>query len=406
MPFLLALKFLANVQAQEVIAPPPQFSVLPPAAQEMQTNNEMDVFVPETMSGSEVLTQPFRYKLFTLRPHPFYSFIYGTGILSTSNQPQDTLIQELSPGFTLEIGTHWTLDYTPIWTFYSNDHFQNNLAHAVTLTGETTFENWAFGLSQNFALSSAPQVETGTQTSQKTYTTALNASYFFNSKISADFGVNQNFVLADQFDSYREWSTLNWLNYQFWPRLDVGVGIGFDYANPDASPDMTAEQLQARINWRATDKISFQIHAGGEDRQFLSGGQGDLLNPVFGASIQYQPFQTTKISISADRVVAVSYFANQLTEDTDFNCDLNQRLLKKLYLDLNGGYHTAEYVASTSGTLADRTDDYYSFNVQLSCPFPKRGTLAVFYQVSDNSSTQSGLSYSSSQFGFEVSYHY
>jgi Putative beta-barrel porin 2 len=406
MPFLLASNFLANVEAQEVIAPPPQFSVAPPAAQEMQTNNEMDVFVPETIPGSQEQTQPFRYKLFTLRPHPFYSFIYATGILSASNQPEDTLIQELSPGFLLEIGTHWTLDYTPIWMFYSNDHFQNNLAHAVTLTGETTFENWAFNLSQNFTLSSAPEVETGTQTSQKTYTTALNASYIFNSKVSADFGVNQNFILVDQFASSRVWSTLDWLNYQFWPRLDVGVGVGFKYVNLDPGSDMTAEQLQARIGWRATDKIRFQIHAGGEDRQFLTGGQGDLLNPVFGASIQYQPFEATKISISANRTIDRSAFYNQISENTDFTGDLNQRLLKKLYLDLSGGYHTSEYVATTVDTLTDRTDDYYSFNVQLRCPFPKRGTLAAFYQISDNSSTQSAFSYTSSQFGFEISYQY
>ena len=123
--------------------------------------------------------------------------------------------------------------------------------------------------------------------------------------------MNQNFVSADQFSSYKEWSTLDWLNYQFWPQLNAAIGVGGGYDNEDASPDMTFEQLQGRVNWRATDKISFQLHGGVEDRQILSGGAGDLINPVFDATIQYQPFEHTKISLTGQRVVSASYLSQE-----------------------------------------------------------------------------------------------
>ncbi len=168
---------------------------------------------------------------------------------------------------------------------------------------------------------------------------------------------------------------------------------------------MTYEQLQARIRWRATDKISFQVHGGLEDRQFLQGSAGSLLNPVAGGLIQYQPFEVTKLSITMDRTVAVSYFQNQVTEGTEVMGDLNQRLLKRLYLDLSGGYHTVKYVgAGASGT--GRRDDYYTFDARLSCPFLKRGTAAVFYQYSNDSSTTPGFTFSSSQVGFELGYRF
>ena len=403
---LLALSFTAR--AQQVIAPAPSYVVTPPAVQEIQANNEMNVFNAEgNAPGAAQPTEPFQYGIFTLRPHPFYRFLYGNGILSSTNQAQSTIINQFSPGFLLEIGRHWTLDYTPTWTFYSDSHFENTLDHVVTLTGGTSYEDWAFGLSQVCALTSDPLVETATQTSQETYTTALNASCVLNSKMSTDLGASQNIISADQFNSSREWSASGWLNYEFWPRLNAGIGANFEYLNVQSGPDMTGEQLQSRVNWRATDKISFQVHAGGEDDQFL-GGTGDLLNFVFGAAIQYQPFEVTKISINAGRAVSASYFTNSTTENTDFTGELNQRLLGRLYLDLQGGYHTVKYVASAGATspVNNREDDYYSFNVQLSYTFAQRGTVAAFYQASSNSSTLAGYSYSSSQIGFQISYSY
>ena len=401
--FVLALSFAAR--AQQVIIPAPSYPVTPPAVQESQEDNEMIVFGNVPSSVQE--TQPFQFGIFNLRPHPFYRFLYANGILSSTNQAENTVINQFSPGFLLEIGRHWTLDYTPTWTFYSNSRFHDSLDHAVTLTGGTSYEDWTLGLSQGFTLSSDPLVETATQTSQETYTTAINASYQFNSKMSTDLGLSQNIISADQFNSSREWSTLDWLNYQFWPRLDAGAGVGLGYVNVQYGSDMLYEQLQCRVNWRATDKISFQINAGGEDRQFL-GGAGDLLNPVFGATIQYQPFEVTKISISADRAVSASYFTNSTTENIDFTGDLNQRLLGKLYLDLQGGYHTAKYVASASAAspVNNREDDYYTFGVQLSYAFAQRGTIAAFYQASSDSSTLAGYSYSSSQVGCQISYQF
>ena len=401
---LLALSRTAP--AQPVIMPVPSYPVTPPAVQEDQANNEMMVFIPAGGGpGGAQEAQPFQYGIFTLRPHPYYRFLYGSGILVNTNQAENTFLNQISPGILLDIGRHWTLDYTPTLNFYSSGQFKDTLDHSVALTGGTSYGDWIFGLSQHFTSTSDPLVQTATQTSQETFTTALNASYQFNDKMSADLGLGQNVISADQFNSSSEWSTLDWLNYQFWPRLDAGLGLGFGYVNMQTSPDMTYEQLQGRVNWRATDKISFQVHVGGEDRQFLSGGSGDLLNFVFEAVVQYQPFDVTKISINANRSVAPSYFTG-VTENTDFTGELNQRLLGKLSLDVQGGYHVVKYVGSASTSSVGREDDLYSVSVQLSYPFARRGSVSAFYQASSNSSTQPGFSYSSSQVGFQISYTY
>jgi hypothetical protein len=406
--------------AQDVLSSPPQTMATPSAVQERQNSNPMQVFAP-TETASPL---PLQWGPVTFHPHLDYQFLYGNGIQSSPGQQQNSIVQRVSPGILFNLGDHLTLDYTPTLDFYSSSSFKNTLDHAVQLGWGTGYGDWFFSGSQSFASTSDPNIATAAQTDQQTYSTAFNAAYQFNDKMSVDMGLNQDFnyiVNGTASTNYlqnlansKSWSTMDWLNYQFWPRFNAGLGAGFGYTIQDGSPDSIFEQYQARINWRATDKISFQLSGGLHDQQYLSGGAGDLVSPIFDATIQYQPFEQTRFSVSASRTVSSSYFQNQVTENTGVSVDLNQRLLGRLFLNLSGGYAKTKYVASATGpsTAAGRNDDVYSFNARLTCPLLKRATISVFYGYSENSSSQSGFTsgsgfgYTSNQVGFEVGYRY
>lgn len=208
------------------------------------------------------------------------------------------------------------------------------------------------------------------------------------------------------------------LNDQFWSRFNAGIGVGVGYNQQQGSPDSIYEVYQVSVNWRITDKISFSANGGLQDQEYL-GGTGtngvasDMLVPIFGGVIQYQPFDQTRISVTANRTISTSEYQNQVVENTSINADFNQRLFGGLYLDLSGGYTTASYDATVFGLSTGRNDDSYTFNARLTCPFPKRGTFSVFYLYGNNSSSQTGFaagasafSYSSSQIGFSIGYIY
>ena len=67
------------------------------------------------------------------------------GLQAGTNQVVNTTIQQISPGALLEIGSHWTLDYTPLWTVYSNNKFQNTFGESVGLAGGAVYNDWVFG---------------------------------------------------------------------------------------------------------------------------------------------------------------------------------------------------------------------------------------------------------------------
>jgi hypothetical protein len=390
--------------AQSVLAPPPPFAVIPPAMLEFQTNRTGALLPPETAVPEQ---PPLQWGPVGLRPHVFYRLLYGDGIPSSPSNRLVTAINEISPGLLMNLGSHWALDYTPTWRFYSNKAFRDTLDHLVVLTGGVAYEDWVLGLSQSYLNTSQPLVETGTQTTQETYITDLTGSYRFNSKMSTDLALEQTFASADEFTGYHGWVSPDWVNYQFWPRLDAGVGLAIGYLAPDTGPDMLYEQYQARVRWRVADKTSVQLRGGLDDRQFLGGGASDLLNPVFGAVLEYHPFDPTIVSLSGERTIDASYFANQITENSTVRLALSQRLLEKLHLNLSGAYSRVDYVSSTASATADRHDNVYFFDARLSWSILKRGTASVVYQHTEDSSNQSGLyNVSSDQVGLELGYRY
>src|SRR5690348_15402467 len=79
--------FDRQARAQSILAPGPQPPDQTPPA--MQQVNEMDVFA--TPPPTEA--QPFKWGPLTLRPHPYYQFLYADGLPFNTNQVANSTIQ-------------------------------------------------------------------------------------------------------------------------------------------------------------------------------------------------------------------------------------------------------------------------------------------------------------------------
>ncbi|HZV33489.1 MAG TPA: hypothetical protein VFB72_02855, partial [Verrucomicrobiae bacterium] len=348
-------------KAQDVVmSSPPTYSVTPAAVQAQ---------LGESIASNPLMPGPsdlLHWGSVTLRPHAAYQVLYGTGLLSAPGQQHDSFVQTLSPGVLVNIGSHWTLDYTANLTYYSNDHFQNAVNHSASLNWGTYYEDWSFGFSQSVGISDTPLIQTAAQTETQTYTTALTAGYRFNTLMSMDVSLSQAITTApEQYNNSDSWNAMGWLNYQFFPRLDGGIGIGYGYDKVSLGPNMENQNAQVRVTWHVANKIDLVVHGGVEDVEYIGGGVPNTVSPIYGASLQYRPFAQTSISLSADRSVTPSLFASQATKGSSLSVALNQRLLKHFSLGVSGSYVTSDYIASLASAEAGRSDSYYSIGASL-----------------------------------------
>jgi hypothetical protein len=342
----------------------------------------------------------------TARPHASAGAVYGTQLQTQSGFKTDSFVEQVSAGTLLQLGTKWSVDYTAGLSFYSAKDLKDSLSHSVSLSGGTRYGGWTFGLSQSYSSSSQPLIQTGRQTDTEQFQTGVSAGYHFNSKWMLDLGVNHSILSASQFTSSRTWSTMDWLNYQLTPRISIGAGLGGGYEDVNSGSDMTYEQVQARLNLHVAEKINLALNGGGEVRQIIGAGGDPLANPICGASVLYTPFQFTTLSLSGNRAVSASLLQGQITESTDISLGLNQRLFGLVYLTVSGGYRNTRYILSNSVMALNRQDDGTIFSARLSYGFVKRGTVSIFYNENDNSSSASGFAFSSSQVGANVAYSF
>jgi hypothetical protein len=387
-------------RAQSVIAPPPPMvSTTPPAVAE-QGPGEMQVF-PSALENYLEELHPLQWGTVTLHPHVAYSFTDSLGVRSSTNAPpQDTIVQSLSPGVLFVLSRHWTLDYTPTFTFYSNNHFEDNVSHAFSLNGGTTYEDWGLGLSQGVTYSTTPQVQTGSQTTDTSVSTSLSASHSLNSKLSLSLSVNQSLNFPSGFQSTKAWSTSAALNYAFWARFSAGITVGFGYTM--ATPNSFNEQLQGQVSWRVTDRLSIAANGGAQSTQFTSGGGSPLGNPIFGLAIQDQLFDHTQLSVNATQGLTTSYYENQVPETTTVGANVSQGLFRHFTLNVGGSYSWTTYHAAANNVSVNSDSEYYSVNVSLNTTIFKRVAVSSFYSHSANITSQHGQDFASNQVGFSL----
>src|SRR5665213_1470380 len=351
-------------------------------------------------------------------PRLSYTLLYGNGVQALPGQQSKTFISEVAPGILFDLGRQWTLDYTPTFRIYSNPSFKDGTDESVHLNGAASYRDWSFRVSQTYASSTQPLIETGAQTEQVLYATLLGASYQAGTKTSLDFSVNQNFRLAQQFSSLHEWTTSDWLNYQAEPQIGLGLGDIGGYDAVSLSSSMPFEQLQGRLNFRPGTKLALSLSGGVEDRQFVGPSAPSLISPIFRASLQYQLLKPTSISLSASRSVTPSYYGNEVQTSTTLNGGVHQQLSQKFALGLSVGYSTTPFTSIEPGALPQyyfgspprtplqvvRNDTTTLFRVSLSYAVTTRAGLSVFYTKSEIASGQSAFSYSSSQGGLSFNY--
>jgi hypothetical protein len=348
---------------------------------------------------------PFELGYLALKPHFLYRVLYGDGVPSRPGHDLTTSINSFAPGILMSLG-NWSLDYTPTWNLYSNAAFRNVVDENEQFGGLIVLNSSTLKLSQSYVYTAQPLVETGTQTTEQDFSESLNFTHRFSQEIFSESIFDENSRLAIGFPNSNDWSAMDWLHYQFSSQFDTAIGSEFGYISVNEGSNIFYFRPEGQITWSPSKKFSLNVSGGVDRREFLTTHESTLSTPIYSATLQYNPFDWTGISLTAGREVDLSYFVNQSTKNTIWKASLSQRLLEHFFFVATAGEHDSDFISNLTATSAGRNDTTMSYDVQLSWSFLKRGSFTVMYLWTRNNSSVRDYAFSSHQVGGEFSFKY
>ena len=227
---------------------------------------------------------------------------------------------------------------------------------------------------------SSPNTQVNLDTSRRTgldvFNTSLDGNYAFSDKTSVDLA---GYFSAADYETLISSDTLSgsaFFNYSPTGKITLGLGGSVGYTiQTDPAPNEFYEQINLRLSYAATTKLSASGSVGVEARE-VDGGGGTEVTPIFDLSISYAPFDSTSLALTASRRVQTSaVLTGEDFDSTGFSFSISQRFFQRLTARLSLGYTYSSYVTAGRGTTTNRADNYYY--LQPSLDYSLRDNLSV-----------------------------
>ncbi|MGC4014559.1 MAG: hypothetical protein QM755_08615 [Luteolibacter sp.] len=143
-------------------------------------------------------------------------------------------------------------------------------------------------------------------------------------------------LLVDSRSAYGEVA----LRYLYSPKTRVGIAYRAGTFQVDGAGDQHIQRGTVQFEWQPREKITFNIEAGAEHRDYDAGSS---TSPVFEAKVAWRPRMGTEIFAGGyRRTEASAYYAGQNYDLTGASMGINQRLGEKWSARLEGGIENAD----------------------------------------------------------------
>ena len=247
--------------------------------------------------------------------------------------------------------------YVPSVTLFADHGSENSFDHDLTLDGQYEWKRLTIGLKARFQTMNLPDVDLGERVERHLFTGALTSKYDYSAKTSIElnfFNYIRDYA-GERVDTVENrWQA--WVNYQVRPKITLGVGFTYGLVDLSRGPGQSYEQLLTRIRYRATEKIRFDLTAGGELRNIY--GVTSRTNGIFSLGVSYAPFDGTTIFLQTYRRTVTSASSPPANYNvTGVEAQIRQRFLRRFYFVLAGGYQNVKYEYFT--LASERRDEIF-----------------------------------------------
>ena len=371
--------------------------------------------IPPPKSVTSFTNQRFGYVL-----HGRVQAQYDSNIFIQSKDEQSDFIFTITPGLAVGLGdfkdqlagadtfryrferyadkNFLYVDYAPSYVAFADHSEQNSFDQDLRLHGEYTFQKLTVGLRAAYQRVNAPSADIGSRVESSHVSAALTNRY----EVSEKTGVEANFYYDNQrydsngdtptavnFVDTQEYRTEEWLNFRVAPKTTASAGVVVGQLERSEGPSETYEQVQMRLLWEASSKLTASVVAGPELRQIH--GHDDQVNGVFALHGTWAPTERSSYHLQAYRDVQPSGAVGEDFTTTGVKLQYHQRLLERYYFDLSGGYERADY-SGTEG-FGTRHDDLWFIRAGVGLGLTRWLTAEVVGEYRDNSSSEADRSF-------------
>jgi hypothetical protein len=353
--------------------------------------------------------------------------VYDDNINLLNDNPISDFYTTIEPAIMLGFGdttdrieNYIRLDYLPAAFFFADHSENNSLQHVARLEGQYRINRLTLNVSQMVQIMDGVNVHTidGTgslneqvnldvagRTEFNVYTTHFNAAYYLTGKTFLSAGADYTSTQYTSLISSEVLSGNVFLNYNYSPKLVIGLGGTAGRDDVDApNPDQTFEQGNLRVSYQATGKMEFAATAGFEIRHFDGDMQDDHTSPVFEMRMNYAPFDGTKVSLAANhRTLNSAVLVAQDYTVTNFALAVQQRFLRRFSIGLNAGFENSDYFSTIGSTAPTRDDHYFFVQPSIAVQVTRFWTVGAYYLHRENDSSFESFSFHDNQVGLRSS---
>jgi len=305
--------------------------------------------------------------------------------------------------------------YTPSYYFYNDNSNFNAFEHLARLDALYRFSRLTLSAIQDLqsvqsfhlensgstsTIINGANIDVGGRQRLTTYVSRVNAAYDLSGKTSLSAGLDYTLTGYGNLINSDTLGVSLGLDYHLSPKVTLGIAgsAGKDWVDAP-STDQSFEQINARMSYQATGKITATASGGVEIRHF-DGGTDDRVSPVFTLGLNYQPFDGTTISLNASGdVVNSAVLANQDYLSTQLTATIRQRLLQRVTVSVNGGFQKLNYFSTIDGSDTRREDNYYFIQPGIDVSITRYWSTGVYYLHRTNDSTVNLFGFDENQFG-------
>ncbi|MDX2187636.1 MAG: hypothetical protein SFV32_11935 [Opitutaceae bacterium] len=350
------------------------------------------------------LVEPIFWKGIGIQPYVSHRISHSSGRPSEQSSRGKTTINRFSPGVAISVGPNWTATYSPSWTWYTADAYDDSLNHAVSLQGRLPLGRGEAAVRQSYSKSSEALVETARQTDQESWNTSVSYGAPLTTRLGYTLEGTQDIRSTQAFTDTRDYTATASLRYQLTPLLRAGIGATWGYTDTDPGANTRWQRLQATLSWTPGSRLALSASFGLERRELLTHPPSESEGPTYGLNAQYQVTETTTLIAGANRGFNSSFFASSFVETESIYAGLSQRLLG--FLTLSARYREGKSSYEGTGAIAAREDDTNSTTLDLSAPVGSRTSVSLFYQNTENKTSTDEFAFDTEEFGASVSYRF